>query len=159
MKKVIGLLSLALLSSSLYATRITLKDGNCVDVPDHLRVENDLGADAVVYETIGWIDGCVTSQHSLPKSQDLLITNCHVKDEVKVVVGNKEYVISHPTISTYRSQMAYHYDVNYDITSEFTYKLSALIEAAVKKSFAPATHVTVNEKQETVLWIDKSLKN
>jgi hypothetical protein len=155
MKKVIGLLSLALLSRSLYATRITLKDGNCVDVPDHLRVENDLGADAVVYETIGWIDGYVTSQHSLPKSQDLLITNCHVKDEVKVVVNNKEYVISHPTVSTYRSKIAYHYDVNADITSEFTYKLSALIEATGKKTFAPACHITVSENQETVLWIKK----
>jgi hypothetical protein len=151
MKKYMSLLLLALLSSSLHATRITLKDGNCVDVPDEIRIENDLGSDAVVNKTIGWIDGYFTNEHSLPKSQHCVIQGAQVLDELKVKVNGVEYKLIYPLVTTFRNQIVHAYDVNSDITSEFTYKLSALI--------GTASHILVSEKQETVLWIDKSLKS
>lgn len=145
-----SLLSLALLSSSLHATRITLKNGNCVDVPDTICIENDLGSDAVVNKTIGWIDGYVTTEHSLPKSQNCLIKGCQFLDELYAKVHGNEYKLTYPTVTTFKDQIVHSYDVNSDIKSEFTYKLSALI--------GTASHILVSEKQSTLLWIDKNLK-
>ncbi len=159
MKKYGGLLSLALLVSNLHGTRIKLKDGNCVDVPDHLRVENDLGADAFIAETIGWIDGYgfVTTGHVLPRLSSYVVRNCHAKDKIMVVYDNKVFQVGYPTVQDYKNKIAYHYDVNSAITSEFTYKLSALIDAAAKKiktdsyAFPSAARITVYEKEETWL--------
>lgn len=153
MKKNIGFLSLVVLFCNLSATRIKLKEGNCVDVPDTIIIENDMDEDVTILETIGGFDGYFTGHHSLPKSKSHLVNGARWLDELKVKLNGKEYDVAYPTTDTYRDEIDH--VIKKEVKAEFKYNLSDLIKANQEKSFAPTLAINLTEQEEIWLSVER----
>lgn len=154
MKKYFGFLPLVLLCCTLQAGRIHLTDGTITYVPDSILIKNDLNADAVVYETIGGLDGYVTGKTFLPKAKDYLVDGAEWVDYLEIRVNGMQYNIKYPRSVYIKNQV---FNLAPDSAREQAiYKLSAIISASLipQEIYTPAEQVIVTDEESRWVFYD-----
>lgn len=92
MKNYFIFFSLVFLFCNMYASRLQLQNGSCVDVPDFIVIHNDLEDDVHVYES----DGFINLGHQLQTSKSLELDCMNLDIDIEVHQRNTIYSLSYP---------------------------------------------------------------
>lgn len=151
MNKYMSILACTFLCGTLHATRVTLKDGNHVDVPDTVTIHNDLHESATIKELVGWIDGYFTGTQELKDSQTYTVEHAQAVtlENVRAVAQGANCILDYPK---YRELLG---SVSQDVYTVYKYKLSDLIAQVKENKKSAPYHIVMNMEEEFWLGFEK----